>query len=210
MTEFQYSESGSDMSASERKEAFKKKARPYLIRFWIVLAISVVFALGFNELAYAFQKEAFDRPAETITINIPRGTAEKVSRGETPPEIPADLTFILGDTLEVVNKDVEPHQLGPLFIPAGTAARLVMENADRLVYTCSFRSNDFLGIEVKQATTFGIRFTGLLLAAPTTAALFYLYSLVLLPVNKTGKKEKTTVAEVLGDDGDREQEPPGE
>lgn len=181
---------GSDetMSVKERKEALKKQFRPYLKRFWIVLAISLVLAVGFNELAFAFQKEAFDRSPETITIEIPSGTAERVAQGETPPDIPADLTFILGDTLEVVNKDVEAHQLGPLFIPAGSAARLVMENADRLVLTCSFRSNDYLGIEVKQATTMGIRFTGLILAGPTTAALFFLYSLIIFPLEGSKKK----------------------
>jgi len=190
--------SSETMSASERKEALKKQLRPYLKRFWIVLAISLVLSVGFNELAFAFQKEAFDRSPETITIEIPSGTAERVAQGETPPEIPADLTFILGDTLEVVNKDVEPHQLGPLFIPAGSAARLVMENADRLVFTCSFRSNEYLGIEVKQATTLGIRFTGLLLAGPTTAALFFLYSLIIFPLD--GKRKKVTQADLENQD----------
>jgi hypothetical protein len=184
----------SEISVAERKEALKKQLRPYGIRLLIVLVISFALAAGFNELAFAFQREAFDRAPDKITIEIPRGTAERVERGETPPEIPADLTFVVGDTLEVVNKDTVSHQLGPLFIPAGTAARLLMENPDKLTYRCSFRTNEYLGVDVKQSTTLGIRLTGLMLAAPTTAAIFFLYSLVMFPIKS--QKENSSADKI--------------
>ena len=171
-----------ELTPAERKAAFKRTIRPYLFRLLIVIAISGVLAIAFNEIAFAFTREAFDRSAETIILEIPEGTAERVANGETPPEIPVDLTFVVGDTLEVVNKDSESHQLGPLFIPADTVARLTLDEPNRLSYTCSFRANQYLGIEVRQATTLGIRFTGLMLAAPTTTALFFLYSLVIFPI----------------------------
>jgi hypothetical protein len=178
----------SQMSPAERKRALKKALRPYLIRLSIVSVIAVILAFGFNELTFYFQKEAFDRQPETITVVIPAGTAKRVENGETPPEIPSDLTFVFGDTLEVVNKDQVPHQLGPVFIPAGSAARIQMDNIDQYSYTCSFRSNNYLGIEVKQSTTLNIRFTGLMLVAPTTAVLLFLYSLVVVPIKASPEK----------------------
>jgi hypothetical protein len=171
-----------NMTPAQRKVALKSWMKPYLIRLGIVLVVSIFLSVAFNELAFYFQKEAFDRQPEMITIVIPSDTAARVAQGETPPEIPGDLSFVVGDTLEVVNKDSISHQLGPLFIPAKSVARLVMENANQYTYACSFRSNEYLGITVRQPTTIGIRFTGLMLAAPTTAVLFFLYSLVLWPV----------------------------
>lgn len=198
----EFTENQQEMTVAERKKALKKQLRPYLNRLIIVLLVSFALAAGFNELAFAFQREAFDRSPEIISIEIPRGTAEKVEKGETPPEIPADLTFVVGDTLEVVNKDTVAHQLGPLFIPAGTAARMVMEDSNRLSLRCSFRTNEYLGVDVKQATTFGIRFTGLMLAAPTTAAIFFLYSLVIFPIKPANGSQIMNVIKDNSTEGD--------
>jgi hypothetical protein len=173
-----------ELTPEQRKAQFKKTLRPYLIRFGIVLLISIVLTIVFNELAFLFQREAFDRPPETIVLDIPEGTMSKVALGETPPGIPADLTFVVGDTLEVVNKDSEPHRLGPLFIPADSVARMTFETPTEISYSCSFRPNDYLGIEVRQATNINTRVVGLFLAAPTTATLFFLYSLLVFPVKQ--------------------------
>jgi hypothetical protein len=178
----------SDWTPEQRKKYFKQALQPYLVRFAVVVIISIVLAVAFNELAFAFQREAFDRPAEIIVLEIPEGTMEKVSRGEAPPGIPSDLTFVAGDTLEVVNKDSAAHQLGPLFIPADSVARITFDEPSDVSYACSFRTNQYLGVEVRQATNLNTRLTGLFLAAPTTAALFFLYSLILFPVKKTVKK----------------------
>jgi hypothetical protein len=173
-----------ELTPEQRKAQFKKTLRPYLFRFGIVLLISIFLTLVFNELAFLFQKEAFDRPPETIVLNIPEGTMDQVALGEAPPGIPSDLTFVVGDTLEVVNKDSASHRLGPLFIPADSVARITFETPTEISYACSFRPNNYLGIEVRQATNTNTRVVGLFLAAPTTATLFFLYSLLVFPVKR--------------------------
>jgi hypothetical protein len=176
-----------ELSPEQRKAQFKRLLRPYLFRFGIVLGISILLTIAFNELAFSFQREAFDRPPETIVLEIPEGTMKDVALGEAPPGIPSDLTFVVGDTLEVVNKDSESHRLGPLFIPADSVARMTFEEPTEVSYSCSFRPNNYLGIEVRQTTNMNTRILGLFLAAPTTATLFFLYSLIIFPVKPQSK-----------------------
>jgi hypothetical protein len=100
------------------------------------------------------------------------------------------MTFVVGDVLEVINEDTAAHQLGPVYVPAGTTGTLAMNQADSLSYDCSFRSNRYLGIEIRPATTLITRIQALLLAAPTTGVLLYLYSLLVWPI-QPGTKKKT-------------------
>lgn len=159
--------------------------RPYLIRLLIVVAISVVLTAAFNEGSYWLQKDKYDRAPKTIQLVIPAGTAERVAAGEDVPAIPKEMVFVLGDTLEVKNEDNATHQLGPIFVPPGTTGSLIMEQAENLAYSCSFATSRYLGLDIRQPTTFGTRVTALAIAAPTTAVLLYLYSLLVFPVKSS-------------------------
>jgi hypothetical protein len=159
-----------------------KKLRPYLVRLAIVLGISLVFALIFNEVSYLLLKDDGDRAPETIQLVIPEGTAQDIESGEQTLEIPVEMTFVIGDVLEVVNQDEVPHQLGPVWVPPGAMGSLVMEQAGKFAYSCSFQSTQYLGLDVRPPTTISTRVTALALTVPTLASLIYIYSLLIVPV----------------------------
>jgi hypothetical protein len=178
------------------------KYRAYWFRLLLVTLIAFAFSLVFNEVTYSFQREATDRPPETIELVIPPGTAELVAAGQTPPEIPASLTFVVGDVLRVVNQDSVEHTLGPVYAPPGATASLSLDRADTYSYSCSFRAAKFLGIEVKAATDLQTRLVGLFFAAPTLAALMFVYSLVMFPIKDKPKGPSNTDVTLPAGNGD--------
>ena len=157
------------------------------------LAITFVAALALvwigSEVAFYFLKSDTDRTPQEVELVIPTGTAAKVEAGEPVPIIPDEMTFVLGDTLVVRNEDLVDHQLGPLWIPPKSKASLVLDAAQRYAYSCSFKTTRYLGLNVKQATTWQTRMVGLGFAVPPTTIFFFLYSLVLWPLNPDPKKE---------------------
>jgi hypothetical protein len=169
--------------------------RPYLFRLLIVSAISLVFALAFNEITFFLQKGPADRSPQTIQLVIPAGTAEMVKAGQDEPTIPNEMTFVVGDVLEVKNEDVVSHQLGPVWVPPGATGKLVMNKEDHEAYDCSFTTHKYLGLDVTAATTFGTRLAALLLTAPTIAVLLFLYSLAIWPIQRP--EAKTGVASAV-------------
>jgi len=167
----------------------KSTIRPYINRLIIVFLISVVLVTLFNEGAYMLQKEKYDRAPQTIELTIPAGTAARVEAGEDVPSIPQEMVFVLGDTLHVTNNDSVSHQLGPVWVPAGSTASLVMKQAEKFSYSCSFATSRYLGLDVRQPTTLGTRLTALGLAAPTMTVLFFIYSILIFPVKIPDKLE---------------------
>lgn len=156
--------------------------RMHINRFLLLAIVATIVAVVFNEVAFRLQAEESDRAPRRITFVIPQGTAERVRSGDPVQLFPEEMIFVVGDELQVTNQDVEPHQLGPVFVPAGTSASLLLEKAARLSYDCSFQSSRYLGLDVRPATTLGTRIIGLLLTAPTLAVLLYLYSLAARPI----------------------------
>lgn len=161
---------------------------PALLRLTLITAVSFIFAFAFNEATYAMQKEPTDRAPTTFTVVVPDGTAARLEAGEQMNLLPEEITFVLGDVLEVKNEDSVSHQLGPIWVPPGATSRLNMEKADRFSYSCSFQSNRYLGFEVRPATTWGTRAVALFLTVPTLAVLVFLYSLALYPLKINRRK----------------------
>jgi hypothetical protein len=161
-----------------------RQRHPYLFRLLIVAAISLVFALAFNEITFFMQKGPTDRSPQTIQLVIPAGTAEMVKAGQDEPTIPSQMTFVIGDVLVVKNEDVVSHQLGPVWVPPGATGKLVMNKEDHAAYDCSFTTHKYLGLDVTAATTMGTRLAALLLTAPTIGALLFLYSLAIWPIQR--------------------------
>lgn len=156
--------------------------RAYLVRLAWIMAASLAFALVFNELTYRMQKDPADRGPRTIQLVIPAGTAVQVAAGQDAAQIPAEMIFVVGDVLEVVNQDTVVHQLGPVSVPPGTTGRLTMEQAQRMAADCSFTTQNYLGLDVRPATTLGTRIIALILTVPTLGVLVFLYSLALRPI----------------------------
>jgi hypothetical protein len=157
------------------------------------LIITLLVALGVvwigSEVAFYFMKENTDRAPDQIELVIPAGTAEKVAAGEPVPSIPDEMVFVLGDTLVVRNEDRADHELGPLWIPAQSSASLLLDTADRYAYSCSFQPSQYLGLNVKQPTSWQTRLTALGFTVPATTAFMFIYSLVLWPINPRPKSE---------------------
>ena len=151
-------------------------------RISIALAIGLVMGVLINEISYLLLGET-SRAPQVIQLVIPAGTAEGIGRGESPPEIPTSMDFVVGDTLLVNNLDASDHQLGPLWIPAGASASLLLDSAQSFSYDCSFQTNSVFGLDVHEPLTTSIRINGILSAGLPLGFLFALYSLI-LPVKK--------------------------
>lgn len=147
-------------------------------RIVISLLLGLVVAVAISEIPFIFLRETA-RPPKEITLVIPKGTAEEVARGEQPPGIPANMSFVVGDTLIVVNQDTVDHQLGPLWIPASTSAKLSLDQVETLSYECSFQPARYLGLDVNEPLTLGTRVYGILYIALPLGILFALYSLAM-------------------------------
>lgn len=151
-------------------------------RLLILFVISLAVVWGGSEMAFAIQKEKYDRAPQEIELVIPAGTAERVAAGEPVPSIPDEMVFVLGDTLVVDNQDVVGHQLGPLLVPPGAKASLALEQPSKFAYQCSFQPTRYLGIDVRQPTNLSTRLTALGLATPPTTAFLFVYSLIIWPI----------------------------
>ncbi len=160
----------------------KSDLTPYIKRLVVVLLLSVAIAFLINEGSYLLQRDQTDRAPRTIELVIPAGTAERVDRGEPAPGIPEKMSFVVGDVLEVRNEDTVAHQLGPVWVPPGSTGQLVLKDANRYSYTCSFSPDRYLGLDVRQGTGLATRLTGLMISAPTLAAFLFIYSLLVVPI----------------------------
>jgi hypothetical protein len=159
-------------------------------RLVITGLIAIVFVAALNEVSYRFRKTNTDRAPEVFELVIPAGTADEIAGGGDTTSIPDEMSFIVGDTLLVKNQDSVDHQMGPLWVPAGATASLAMEEKNKYAYNCSFKSTQYLGLNVLPRTTWGSRLTALGLAAPPTTMFLFVYSLIMFPLDKDKSSDK--------------------
>jgi len=152
-------------------------------RLIISLVIGLILGAVISEVPFLFLRETA-RPPQDVILEIPKGAAESVARGEQPPSIPDDMIFVVGDILIVRNNDVVDHQLGPLWIPAGTSARLALLNEENLAFECSFSPNNYFGLDIHQSLTWQTRLSGITFAGLPMGILIALYSFI-FPAKKT-------------------------
>jgi len=166
---------------------------PYLTRLVITTVISVVIVAIISEAAYLLQKEKTDRPPQTIQLVIPAGTAERVAAGDETPSIPEKMVFVTGDVLQVKNEDASAHQLGPIWVPAGASGSLELGEPNKYSYTCSFNSERYFGLDVRQPTTLGTRLAALGIAVPPTVAFLFIYGTLVFPIKPKQKLSEGAV-----------------
>jgi hypothetical protein len=142
------------------------------------MLIGIAIGAALSEISFIFLKEAA-RPPQAIYLTIPAGTAERVARGEQPPSIPKSMIFVVGDLLIVRNDDSVDHQLGPLWIPAGASAHLLMATEERLTYACSFQPGNNIGLDVREPLTLATRLYGIFFAGLPLGVLIAIYGLVI-------------------------------
>ena len=133
-----------------------------------------------SEVPFLFLQETA-RPPREITLTIPVGTAEQIERGEQPPSIPENMTFVVGDTFVVRNEDSVDHKLGPLWIPANSSAQLSLDQEESLAYECSFQPGKYFGLDVREPLTLGTRLYGIFFVAIPMSIMIALYSFIILP-----------------------------
>jgi hypothetical protein len=155
----------------------------------ISLLVGLLFGIALNEIAFVLLHET-SRAPKVIEMVIPNGTAERVARGETPPTIPNSMYFVVGDTLVVKNNDTVNHELGPLWIPAGSSASLSLDDAQSYAFSCSFQPRQTFGLNVQEALTTTTRLYGLLLSGVPAGMLLALYILVMPAKKKEDIREK--------------------
>jgi hypothetical protein len=165
----------------------------YAFRFLLILALSIAAVWLISEIGIRLQDESAARAPTTIELLIPEGTAERVAAGQDAPEIPAEMSFVLGDVLVLRNEDTVAHTLGPLYAPAKGSASMTLSQADHFALACSFSTTQYLGLNVRPPTTLRTRLLGIAFAAPPTAAILFVYSLIVFPV-----KPSTEVHAVAG------------
>jgi len=153
-------------------------------RVIISMLIGLLFGVALNEVTFYFLRETARAP-KVIEIIIPAGTAEKVARGEAPPSIPDSMTFVVGDTIMVKNNDTADHELGPLWIPAGSSARLPLDAAASYAYSCTFQPNQTFGLDVYEPLTTWTRLYGIFFSGVPLGIMIALYALVV-----PGKKKE--------------------
>ena len=153
-----------------------------LKRIGISLLLGLLLGAAISEVPFLFLRETA-RPPEEITLVIPNGTSEQVARGEQPPSIPENMSFVVGDILVIRNEDVVDHKLGQLWIPANSSAQLSLDQEQNFAYECSFQPGNYFGLDVNEPLTMGTRVYGILYAGIPLGVLIALYALV-LPVKK--------------------------
>jgi hypothetical protein len=153
-----------------------------ILRFAITIVLGILIAIGINDFTFFFTKSAAGRGPQRIELVVPAGTADRIAKGELNPSIPTNMVFVAGDTLVVANQDNVDHRLGPLFIPSGSSASLILNDANNYSYQCSFQSSQVFGLDVQEPVTSGTRVYGILIAGIPLGLMFGFYSLVIWPV----------------------------
>ena len=159
-----------------------------LKRLLISVLLGLLIGVMVSEVPFLFLRETARAPRE-IVLTIPAGTSDQIARGEQPPSIPENMTFVVGDRLVVRNEDSTDHKLGPLWIPANSSAQLALDQEENLAYECTFQPGNYFGLDVREPLTPRTRLFGILYVAFPMAILIALYSLVLAP-----KKERNVPA----------------
>lgn len=155
---------------------------------WAML-IGILVGAAINEVTFALLRES-SRPPQTIELVIPPGTAEMVTRGEQPPSLPPAMTFVAGDVLLIRNEDSVAHQMGPLWIPAGSEARLTLDTTGSYTDSCSFQAANSFNFDVREPLTLWTRLRGILMAGVPLGILLSLYAVVAWPGRGRSEKEE--------------------
>ncbi len=150
---------------------------------WSMLA-GLLIGVVVSELSFYLLDDGSTRPPTLVQIDIPQGTAARIARGQANANLPASMTFVVGDTLRVTNYDSVVHQLGPLLIPAGSSAQMNLANEQGYHLLCSFQPSKYLQLTVLPPLTLGTRVVGVLEAGLNVGFLIAVYAVFALPVPK--------------------------
>ena len=159
-------------------------SRTYVLkRIIFSILLGLLIGVAVSEIPFLFLRETA-RPPREIVLTIPAGTSAQVARGEQPPSIPENMTFVVGDLLVVRNDDEVDHKLGPLWIPANSSAQLSLDEEESLAFECSFQPGKYFGLDVRQPLTVRTRLVGIINVALPMIVFIALYSFAMAPKKK--------------------------
>jgi len=72
-----------------------------------------------------------------IVIDVPRGAAARVARGEDPQLVPDRIEAQVGDTLRLVNRDTRSHMIGPFLVGPGQRVESRLARAGEFEGECT-------------------------------------------------------------------------
>ncbi len=175
------------MSEDVWNDLFKRAA--------ILLVLATVLMFAISEGVYLLRKDRISRAPMEIRLVIPEGASQSVAAGQPVSSIPEKMIFVIGDTLVVQNNDTTAHELGPLWIPPGRSASLNLDMESEFAYTCSFSTTNYLGLTVKEATTWKTRLIGLWYGVPPLFMVFLVYSYLVYPIKSSKSDSEQSQAE---------------
>ncbi|MCU0314620.1 MAG: hypothetical protein MUC84_11250, partial [Solirubrobacteraceae bacterium] len=82
-------------------------------------ALAAVLVVAAGALAACGGGDDAPPAGRAIVIDVPRGAAAQIARGEDPGLVPARIDARVGDTLKLVNRDVRAHMIGPFLVGPG-------------------------------------------------------------------------------------------
>ena len=154
-----------------------------VLRLLYSLIIAFFFGLLISEVSFQILTKNTEPEVEIYEINIPEGTSERVEKGFPIPTIPESMIFFEGDKIIVQNDDNVSHQLGPIWVPAGSTGTLTLEKPQTYSLACTFQPSKLMGLEVRPRLTNNIRFQGILAIGLPSGILIWLFSIVIFPLD---------------------------
>jgi plastocyanin len=79
--------------------------------------------------------------ARTIVVDVPRGAAARIARGEDLDVVPDRIDARVGDTLRLVNRDVRSHMVGPFLVGPGQRVESRLARAGTYAGACTLHAD---------------------------------------------------------------------
>lgn len=79
--------------------------------------------------------------ARTIVVDVPRGAAARIARGEDVNVVPDRIDARVGDTLRLVNRDVRAHVVGPFLVGPGQRVESRLARAGTYAGACTLHAD---------------------------------------------------------------------
>jgi len=162
--------------------------RKLFFRLVLSLGIAFLFGLIVSEISFNALTKNTERESQIFEILIPPNTAQRVEMGYPIPSIPEEMIFFEGDKIIVTNDDTVSHQLGPIWVPAGSSGTLTLDSPKSYSLACTFQPSKVMGLEVRPRLTNNIRFQGILAIGLPSGILIWLFSIVIFPIDSQNDK----------------------
>jgi plastocyanin len=113
------------------------------------LCVAVLAACGDDRSGALVEPVDASNPADYVYV-IPEGTAARIASGEPIAILPAELDVRVGETISIVNEDVEGHFVGIFYVGAGETVSQRFASPGEYVGQCSVHPSGLLTLRVDE------------------------------------------------------------